>query len=206
MVHVRQLSQESPLVGRSGWLCKVYCFPGKHLGICRLKTPAVYPEALPQDLLSCILYLMRDLFTWFSIFNLSALQLKYCHCSLHYNCSLKFVTEYIFFQHLLLIALCFMSTFHGFLCKNIGFLLSSAGIPMTSLTSCLHFPSFVFTDQIYLTETNTEKKSVRTNNALKAASKTDFFFLLLSRKRIIINLGCSFRSSSWIDLEGSWNT
>lgn len=77
---------------------------------------------------------------------------------------------------------------------------------MTSLTSCLHFPSFVFTDQIYLTETNTEKKSVRTNNALKAASKTDFFFLLLSRKRIIINLGCSFRSSSWIDLEGSWNT
>lgn len=80
-----------------------------------------------------------------------------CCCSLHYNCSLRLVTEYIFFRYLLLFTLCFMSTFHGSLCKNIGFWFGSAGIPVTSLTSCLLSLSFVFADQIYLIETNAAK-------------------------------------------------
>lgn len=74
---------------------------------------------------------------------------------------------------------------------------------MTSLTSCLSFLSFVFTDQIYLTETNAAKCLVL---IMHWKLQPHLMFSSLLRKRIIVSLECSFRSSSPSNLEGSHDT
>lgn len=96
-------------------------------------------------------------------------------------------------------SLCFVLCPHfmGPCAKIFFFWLGSAGIPVTSLTSCLPSLSFVFTDQIYLTETNAAKCFVL---IMHWKLQPHLVFSSLLRKRIIVSLECSFRSSARVIL------
>lgn len=99
---VRQLNINILLVVGSG--CKVYSFFWEAFKYAQTENFYSKPRGTASGSPFMPAHLKWSLFTWFNISNWSML-LQNCYC-LHHNCSLRFVTEYIFLKHLPLIAFC----------------------------------------------------------------------------------------------------